>query len=204
MSAEDPRQAEADDVAEDESGEEEGVEQVEAKESLSDEEARLGDEQVLAELDELASRGEIEGREDLFEPVDEEGLTPAKVKLSAHFLLSEFHCKDAQRTPVPAAALPKLKRLVVDVLEPLRAQFGPCTVNSGFRTAAKNKQVDGKPKSWHRYDERGKRGVAADVKFQRGRPSEWADAAERLLPNGGLGRYRTFIHVDNRPGRARF
>ena len=60
------------------------------------------------------------------------GLTPAKLKLSAHFNFSEFHCKDAARTHVPAIALPALKRLVNEVLQSMRAKFGSCTVWSGF------------------------------------------------------------------------
>ena len=41
-------------------------------------------------------------------------------------------------TKVPAAAIPALKELCLDMLEPLRAKYGACTVLSGFRTTAHN------------------------------------------------------------------
>lgn len=183
------------------------VEEIESKVTLSDAEAVEADQRALAELEELANRGEedVAAAEELFLPAEEgAGLTPAKLKLSAHFNLSEFHCKDAARTHVPAIALPALKRLVNEVLEPMRAKFGSCTVWSGFRTDAKNAEVDGKPNSWHLYHKHSGKGVAADITFAQGTPSQWANEAEHLVPNSGLGRYPSFIHVDNRPGRARW
>lgn len=156
------------------------------------------------ELGVTESPGEGKRIEDLFEP-DEEGTKagPGPLRLSAHFVLAEFHCKDPQRTPVPVAALPALRRLVHDVLEPMRAKFGTCTVHSVFRTDAKNREVGGATNSqplYHRTDA----DVAADLAFAGGSPSEWADEGERLLPQGGVGRYTTFVHVDNRPSRARW
>ncbi len=194
-----------DEQPESEASEEAGVEQIEAKDSLSPEERERADAQVHAELEDLASRGEGEPVEDLFER-GEEGLTragPGGLRLSANFVLSEFHCKDRRRTPVPAAAVPALRRLVRDVLQPMRAKFGSCTVHSGFRTDAKNDEVDGAKDSQHLYH-RTPNDVAADVSFVRGTPAQWVAEAERLLPQGGVGHYRTFVHVDNRPHHARW
>ena len=205
MNSDEWTESQADERSQDDSGEEAGVEEIEAKDSLSPEERQRADAQVRAELEDLAHRGEGEPIEDLFE-ADEEGLAmdaPGPLRLSAHFVLSEFHCKDEQRTPVPAAAVPALRRLVRNVLEPMRARFGRCIVNSGFRTDAKNREVGGAPNSQHLYH-RTPGDVAADVTFARGTPREWGDEAERLLPQGGVGRYRTFVHVDNRPFRARW
>lgn len=194
----------AGDDAENDAGEEAGVEEIEAPDSLSAEEAERADARLREELEELASRGEIEPAEDLFEP-PEEGTRagPGAMRLSRNFVVSEFHCKDAQRTPVPAAAVPALRRLARRVLQPMRDKFGRCTVNSGFRTDAKNAEVKGASSSQHLYH-RTPNDVAADLAFERGTPSEWADEAERLLPQGGVGRYRTFVHVDNRSGKARW
>jgi hypothetical protein len=205
MSSDEETYGEVDDRGESEAGEEAGVEEIEATDSLSAEERQRADAQVLAELEDLASKGEIEGIEDLFEPGEEAATRagPGPLRLSANFVLSEFHCKDAQRTPVPAASVPALRRLVRDVLQPMRNKFGSCTVHSGFRTDAKNAAVDGASKSQHLYH-RTPKDVAADVTFTRGTPPEWATEAERLLPEGGVGRYRTFVHVDNRPTRARW
>jgi Peptidase M15 len=205
VSSEERTQAQAGDESENDAGEETGVEQIEAKDSLSPEERQQADAQVRGELEDLASRGEGEPVEDLFEQ-DEEGVTraaPGALRLSPHFLLSEFHCKDAQRTPVPAAAVPALRRLVREVLEPMRAKFGRCDVHSGFRTDAKNAEVGGAEKSQHLYH-RTPKDVAADVTFARGSPREWGDEGERLLPQGGVGRYASFVHVDNRTSRARW
>jgi zinc D-Ala-D-Ala carboxypeptidase len=85
----------------------------------------------------------------------------------------------------------------------MRTKFGVCTVWSGFRTDAKNAQVGGAANSQHLYH-RTPKDVAADVTFAQGTPGEWAAEADRLLPRGGVGRYPTFVHVDNRPTRDRW
>ena len=121
--------------------------------------------------------------------------------LSPHFRLEEFRCKDG--TAVPKASVPALKRLCEDVLEPLRERFGPCTVMSGYRPTAYNRSIGGARFSQHIYDLHPNT-VAADLIFARGRPGEWADAAEPLLQRGGLGRYPGFVHVDNRGTKARW
>jgi hypothetical protein len=204
MSSQEKTRAQVDEQSENDAGEATGVEQIEAKESLSAEDAQRADAQVLAELEDRASRGEAEPVEDLFEPGERgRARAGAPLRLSAHFVLAEFHCKDPQRTPVPAAAVPALRRLVREVLEPMRTKFGVCTVWSGFRTDAKNAQVGGAANSQHLYH-RTPKDVAADVTFAQGTPGEWADEADRLLPRGGVGRYPTFVHVDNRPTRDRW
>lgn len=121
--------------------------------------------------------------------------------LSPHFRLQEFACKDG--TKVPRASVPALQRLCTEVLEPLREQFGPCNVMSGYRPTAYNSRIGGAKFSQHIYDLH-PNSVAADLTFRRGRPADWAEAAEPLCPAGGLGRYSGFVHVDNRAGRARW
>ena len=203
MSSDDATVTSGDADSENDAGEEAGVEEFEANDSLSSEEAQQADAQVLAELKESASRGAGEAAEDLFEPGGGTKAGPEPLRLSPHFVLAEFHCKDTQRTPVPAAAIPALKRLVHGVLEPMREKFGTCTVHSGFRTDAKNAQVGGATQSQHLYH-RTPNDVAADVTFARGTPQEWAAEGDRLLPQGGVGHYKTFVHVDNRTSRARW
>lgn len=122
-------------------------------------------------------------------------------QLSPHFALAEFACKDG--TKVPSAAVPALTQLCNDVLEPLRERFGPCTVMSGYRHTAYNSRIGGAKFSQHIYDLH-PGSVAADLTFGRGRASDWAQAAEPLCEAGGLGRYPGFVHVDNRPGKARW
>lgn len=122
-------------------------------------------------------------------------------RLSPHFTLAEFACKDG--TKVPSASVPALTRLCNEVLEPLRERFGACTVMSGYRPAAYNRRIGGAKFSQHIYDLHPD-SVAADLTFAAGRPSDWAQAAEPLCERGGLGRYPGFVHVDNRPGKARW
>jgi uncharacterized protein YcbK (DUF882 family) len=122
-------------------------------------------------------------------------------QLTPHFKLSEFACKDG--TQVPSASVPALTRLCEEVLEPLRERFGPCTVMSGYRPTAYNRRIGGAKFSQHIYDLH-PGSVAADLIFPNGGPGDWAGAAEPLCERGGLGRYGTFIHVDNRGHRARW
>jgi hypothetical protein len=126
--------------------------------------------------------------------------TPARLQLSKHFNLSEFHCRDGTR--VPAVALPALRRLCSGVLEPMRATFGTCRINSGYRHAAYNRRIGGARFSEHIY-EITPWAVAADVRFARGNPAQWAALAWRL-GKGGVGRYDRagFVHVDNGPRRS--
>lgn len=122
-------------------------------------------------------------------------------RLGVYFDSREFACKDG--TPAPASSHPELRDLCRKYLDPMRRRFGPATVHSGYRTAGHNRSVGGAVESFHRYDLSGRYGVAADVTFRTGSPSQWAAAAEQLQA-GGVGRYATFVHVDNRRGRARW
>ncbi len=165
----------------DESGEAEGV--------LLEEARRLREEveflQELLDLNNIRFRPDIEGQ----------------VKLTANFSVLEFACHDDDRTPVPEEALPGLRALCERVLQPLRDEFGVCTVTSGFRTPDYNTSIGGASSSYHVYplhlDESA---AAADVYFHDGTVQEWADRADALLDGGGgVGRYfrEGFLHVDN-------
>ena len=130
-----------------------------------------------------------------------------RLRLSPHFTIEEFDCKDAARTRVPAAAIPALKELCVHLLEPLREKYGPCTITSGYRTVSHNRAQGGVPDSQHIY-EKSPGSVAADVKFRDGTVAEWARSARWRIENkprwsgrGGIGDYPSdgFIHVDSGP-----
>lgn len=183
-------------VDEDEASEAEGVAQIEATSTIPSEQAAELDAATLDELDE-DEKADLEGDTGTRGP-------GGGVRVSPHFLLREFHCKDG--TPVPANAVPAVKRLAREVLEPLRAKFGRCRINSGFRTDAYNAKVGGVPKSRHQYHEFPTE-PAADLTFERGTVSEWATEAERILGNrGGIGTYpsQNFVHVDPRPTKSRW
>ena len=189
-------------TGEDEAGEAEAVERLESPLSALGDRAAELDQETLAEADE-EERAEIQrAAEELGEGESPAFRAPGVVKLSRNFVLAEFHCHDGTR--VPGKALPALRRLVRQVLQPMRNRFGECTVHSGYRTDAHNASVGGAPQSQHLYH-RTPKDVAADVSFASGSPSEWAAEADRLLRGGGgIGTYAGFTHVDNRPGTARW
>lgn len=120
--------------------------------------------------------------------------------LTAHFRTEEFKCHDG--TPVPLESHRALLRLCLRYLEPLRSRFGPVYVASGHRPQAYNDAHGGAPLSQHVYGAHGY-GVAADVMCQRGYPTDWFEFLDALGP-GGLGQYLSYVHVDNRRGRARW
>ena len=119
-------------------------------------------------------------------------------RITEHFRLAEFNSPDG--SPVPSAAHKGLKRLCARYLEPMRGTFGKATVLSGYRTPAHNARVGGPEDSIHIYTLNPLQ-VAADVRFERGTPAEWAEFAEGLkVP--GVGRFddMRYIHLDVRQG----
>lgn len=116
---------------------------------------------------------------------------------SKHFRYDEFNCHEGP--PVPGYMYPHLRDLCARVLEPMRARFGACHVNSGHRWDFYNRKIGGASLSYHVYEDR-QREPAADLTFASGAPSEWA-AFARNLGVGGVGQYSTFVHVDTGPRR---
>lgn len=116
-------------------------------------------------------------------------------KLSEHFKVKEFACKDGSDPIFVSAEL-------VEVMEKIRVHFGkPVIVTSGYRTPVYNsrKEVGGVAYSQHVY------GTAADIKITGVTPKEIADYAEKLLPkSGGIGLYKTFVHIDVRKTKSRW
>lgn len=122
------------------------------------------------------------------------------MRLSEHFDSREFRSRDGARVPLRQAL--ELRKLCQMYLEPLRAEFGPVTVISGFRSTNHNANVGGAPLSYHTRRP-GRRGAAADVVCRDGHPQAWYRFLDARNP-GGLGLYVTHVHVDNRSGRARW
>jgi len=174
-------------------------------ELLSDE-SSASDSQTLDELDDQ-ERAELEEWAAQFEAeAGPEARGISSVRLSKNFVLAEFHCcrSHCVAEHVPAKAVPALRWLVAGVLQPMRDQFGRCTVYSGYRNAQHNRHVGGVANSCHRYDVR-PQSPAADVAFARGGVEEWAAEARRRLHNiGGVGKYpaQRFVHVDLGPRRS--
>ncbi|SMC79828.1 YcbK family protein [Papillibacter cinnamivorans] len=115
-------------------------------------------------------------------------------KLSEHFSLREFACRDGSDEV-------KVDSDLVELLEKIRSRFGaPVTISSAYRTAAYNKKVGGAAQSQHLY------GKAADIRVQ-GAAFRGVAACAEDLGAGGIGLYEYeggFTHVDVRRGRARW
>ena len=126
-------------------------------------------------------------------------------QLSKHFHSREFNCHDG--TPVPARDYNGLRYLCRTFLEPLRAKYGNVTILSGYRTRSHNRKVGGASRSFHVYTIHDGNDHAVDVKCRRGKPSDWhrtlaAIRRTKRRGRGGLGLYRTFVHVDTRDTKA--
>jgi len=125
--------------------------------------------------------------------------TDGGTKLSDHFKVSEFACRDGTDAILIDSRLP-------GILEDIRESCGgkPVTVNSGYRTPAHNAKVGGAPDSFHM------KGQAADITIAGVNTEAICWAAEAALKKrgipGGIGRYigQNFVHVDTRATRTRF
>lgn len=122
-------------------------------------------------------------------------------KLSEHFKVREFRCKDGS-DPV------FIDTELVDILEKIRVHFAkPVTITSAFRTASHNATVAKAAKySQHLY------GKAADIQVQGISVESVAAYAETLLAGRGgigiyppgLGRVNGWVHVDVRKDKSRW
>lgn len=128
-------------------------------------------------------------------------------RLSAHFVIEEFDCKDG--TKVRPREFSGLEYHCRQYLEPMRKKFGPCSVHSGYRTPDYNRRVGGVSGSYHIYPEHDGNDQAADVSFARGNPEAWGAFANNIRKTkrngrGGIGIYPTkgFVHIDLRDYQA--
>jgi len=116
----------------------------------------------------------------------------ADIKLSPHFHLKEFDCHCTRKE----CTITYVDDELIHYLEKKRSIWHePITVVSGFRCTDHNREVGGKPGSYHLT------GKAADIRVLGVKPGEVADACEDA---GGLGRYSNFTHCDLRGYRARW
>jgi uncharacterized protein YcbK (DUF882 family) len=126
----------------------------------------------------------------------------SKLKLTAHFSLDEFKCKDG--TPVPKKHLVNAKALAM-CLERIREVWDkPITIISGYRTESYNKSCGGSENSQHLT------ASAADIIVPDVHPSEVSLKIKELIDEGlilqgGVGLYPgRFVHYDIRGIAARW
>ncbi len=115
-------------------------------------------------------------------------------QITPHFKVREFACSDGSDVVFVSQAL-------ADILENIRVHFGkPVHINSGYRTVSYNKTVSGSSSTSQHCN-----GLAADIRVEGVSPDRVADYAEQLLgDHGGIGRYKTFTHVDVRANKSRW
>ena len=108
-------------------------------------------------------------------------------KLSEHFRVREFACKDGCKYVL-------ISKILVRTLEKLRQKIGEeIYINSGFRTTEHNKAIGGAILSYHQY------GMAADIRAKTKTPKELYQILDEMLKGwGGLELHDTFVHVDTR------
>ena len=127
-------------------------------------------------------------------------LNNGNLKLSEHFKVREFGCKDGS-DPV------FIDTKLVDILEQIRVHFEkPVNITSAFRTAKHNNSCGGAKFSQHLY------GKAVDIYLPGINVQEVYAYAEKLLGESGglgiyppgLGRANGWVHIDVRKDKSRW
>lgn len=114
-----------------------------------------------------------------------------RIRVEENFHLNEFEC--------PHCKTVKLCPELLDRLQKMRSEAGaPLFINSGYRCPPYNREVSGVPGSQH------VEGTAADIRIQGMSVSQLHNMALRYFPDGGVGLYNSFVHVDTRGHQARW
>ena len=115
------------------------------------------------------------------------------MQISKNFNIKEFESKDGTKTP--AEAVIRIKR-IANELQILRTIIDqPIIINSGYRSKEHNKKVGGVENSLHLI------GLAVDIHVK-GLNSKILYLVmenlikRKIISNGGLGLYDTFVHYD--------
>ena len=115
-------------------------------------------------------------------------------KISKHFKREEFACKCGK------CGQDTVDVVLIEILESVREHFGVSVrLTNANRCAKHNAEVGGATNSQHL------KGRAADIQVEGINPDEVADWLDDMYPNQyGIGRYKTFTHIDSRDRSARW
>lgn len=114
------------------------------------------------------------------------------VRLSENFVSTEFDCN----CKFESCKTTKIDDRLIEKLQEKRYSWGkPIAINSGYRCTKWNQVVGGAKHSQHL------NGKAADIVVHGKTPKSVANDCEDF---NGLGRYKSFTHVDVRPYKARW
>lgn len=115
-----------------------------------------------------------------------------RIRISPHFLLSEFDCPHCHAVMIAPA--------LVDALEQFREKVGRAVViTSGYRCPEHNRKIGGAPQSRHLF------GDGVDIRLAGlGRPIEELAEIARSCGFTGIGLYDDHLHIDVRPGGPAF
>lgn len=118
--------------------------------------------------------------------------------VGVHFSANEFQCK-CEKCDMTLISM-ELVGLLERIRSEVRARYGGKVVkiNSGYRCVAHNKAIGGVKESMHT------KGLAADIVVPGVSPELLAVVCAMVNPEGGVGSYPTFVHVDARGTRARW
>lgn len=116
--------------------------------------------------------------------------TDGNVKLTRHFKVKEFACKDGSQVVF-------IDDYLYNVLDILRNKLEkPVIITSGYRTPEWNKKCNGAKYSYHM------RGMAADIRVNGISAKELANKLNEIVPDKcGIIVYSTWVHFDVRPGK---
>lgn len=111
--------------------------------------------------------------------------TDGNIKLTPHFKVKEFACKDG-------SDIIQIDDDLLEILESLRLKLGkPITIVSGYRTREYNTRCGGANNSYHL------RGMASDIRIDGVSPIIVGLYAASLGARG-IGIYNDFTHIDTR------